>query len=129
MTALHVYFTLRNQQAFQRLLDGSVKSFGPPTQATSKSSLGGSSRSGSYKRPSPVAIAANTVVDVNTRDQFGRTVLHLACSARDPAAVEFVRLLLTHPVINVNVPDVESHWTPLHRALYNSNLAAACVFH
>lgn len=66
-------------------------------------------------------------MDVNSRDWLGRTVLHLVCSAPDVAATEYVRLLLGHPAINVNALDTESHWTPLHRALYNGNLATAYV--
>jgi hypothetical protein len=36
-------------------------------------------------------------------------------------------MLLAHPRIDVNLQDVESHWTALHRALYNGNIAAAYV--
>lgn len=36
-------------------------------------------------------------------------------------------MLLTHPYILVNVPDRESHWTALHRALYHGNLATALL--
>jgi hypothetical protein len=67
--------------------------------------------------------------DVNARDALGRTVLDAACSALDPAALEFVRLLLAHPAVKPNAQDVESHWTPLHRALYSGNIAAAYVVH
>ncbi|PIL24898.1 hypothetical protein GSI_12785 [Ganoderma sinense ZZ0214-1] len=116
MTALHAYFNLRNQQAFQRLLD--------PSRSQHRDS-GGLSTSGgkSWSRPSPLSSA--TSVDVNARDQFGRTVLHLAAASQDASAPEFVRLLLAHPTINVNVVDAESHWSPLHRALYHGNIATA----
>lgn len=60
--------------------------------------------------------------DINTRDQLGRTVLHLACAAPPLECTEYVRLLLKHPAIQVNLPDQESQWTPLHRALYNGNI-------
>jgi inhibitor of Bruton tyrosine kinase len=72
-------------------------------------------------------LAAAPPTDVNVRDWLGRTVLHLACAASDPAATEYVRMLLSLPGIDVNLQDVESHWTALHRALYNGNLAAAYV--
>ncbi|RDX54165.1 hypothetical protein OH76DRAFT_1398482 [Lentinus brumalis] len=116
MTALHAYFHQRNQQAFQRLLD--------PTRSHSG---GGPSTSGgkSWSRPSPLSSAG--AVDVNARDYWGRTVLHLAASSQDASAPEFVRLLLAHPTINVNIADTESHWTPLHRALYNGNIATALL--
>ncbi|RPD64492.1 hypothetical protein L226DRAFT_506238 [Lentinus tigrinus ALCF2SS1-7] len=116
MTALHAYFHQRNQQAFQRLLD--------PARSHSG---GGPSTSGgkSWSRPSPLSSAPS--VDVNARDYWGRTVLHLAASSQDASAPEFVRMLLAHPTINVNIADTESHWTPLHRALYNGNLATALL--
>jgi len=70
------------------------------------------------------------ITDVNTRDRLGRTVLHLACAASVRPATEYVRLLLAHPGIDVNLQDLESHWTALHRALYDGNIAAAfAVYH
>ncbi|KAI0675984.1 hypothetical protein C8Q78DRAFT_963164 [Trametes maxima] len=115
MTALHAYFHQRNQQAFQRLLDpGRSQHSGPSTS-------GGKS----WSRPSPLSGAPS--VDVNARDYLGRTVLHLAASAQDAAATEYVRMLLIHPTINVNIADTESHWTPLHRALYYGNLSTALL--
>ena len=65
------------------------------------------------------------MIDVNARDWLGRTVLHLA--AIDSTALEYIRLLLNHPHINVNIQDQESLWSPLHRALYAGNVAAAYV--
>ena len=120
MTSLHTYFALRNQQAFQRLLEGSSR---PTAGQAGTSSSGGRS----WGRPSPLAAAAHANIDVNARDAFGRTVLHLACAATDAAALQYVRLLLAAPTINVNLLDAESHWSALHRALYNGNLGAACV--
>jgi ankyrin repeat protein len=67
------------------------------------------------------------ITDVNARDWLGRTVLHLACAASARPATEYVRLLLAHPGIDVNLQDVESHWTALHRALYDGNITAAFV--
>lgn len=74
-------------------------------------------------------LAAPHQIDVNARDWLGRTVLHLACASSARAATEYVRLLLGHPGIDVNLQDSESHWTALHRALYNGNIAAAYVPH
>ncbi|KAA1470069.1 hypothetical protein DENSPDRAFT_797206 [Dentipellis sp. KUC8613] len=121
MTSLHAYFALRNQHAFQRLLEG-ISSRGQSNAQAGTSSSGGKS----WNRPSAMTTAAASH-EVNARDWLGRTVLHLACSATDPAALEYVRLLLAHPGINVNLSDTENHWTPLHRALYNGNLAAAML--
>jgi ankyrin repeat protein len=67
------------------------------------------------------------LTDVNARDWLGRTVLHLACAVSARPATEYVRLLLAHPGIDVNLQDVESHWTALHRALYDGNIVAAYV--
>jgi len=68
-----------------------------------------------------------SAADVNARDWLGRTVLHMACASADKAATEYVRLLLAHPAVNLNLQDTESHWTALHRALYNGNIHAAYV--
>jgi inhibitor of Bruton tyrosine kinase len=106
--ALHVYYILRDQQAFQKLLE------------VSKQSL---SRT-PHRKPHSTA----SLVDVNARDEFGRTVLHLSCSDPSPTSLEYVKLLLTHPCINLNLQDEESHWTALHRAGYVGNIAAWHVY-
>ncbi|KAF5382168.1 hypothetical protein D9615_004464 [Tricholomella constricta] len=116
MTLLHDHFHLRNQQVFQRLLDGSTDR---GQSGVAVSSGGGKS----WTRPS--SLTSGAVYDINARDGLGRTVLHLACAS--PDTVEYVRLLLRHPAINVNLVDTESHWTPLHRALYNANLPTALL--
>jgi len=120
MTALHVYFSLRQQQSFQRLLD---------TPARSQSTQGGLSSSGgkSWTRTNSLSSLSATPCDVNARDWLGRTVLHLAASATDASAPEYVRKLLAHPHINVNLPDRESRWTALHRALYHGNISTALL--
>ncbi|CCM05596.1 uncharacterized protein FIBRA_07824 [Fibroporia radiculosa] len=117
MTQLHAYFNLRNQQAFQRLLDGSSNRGQPAGPSTS----GGRS----WNRRSPLSSSA--FVDVNARDWLGRSVLHLAASSQEPSAIEYVRLLLAHPDINVNLPDKENHWTALHRAAYHGNVGTAVL--
>ncbi|KAI9507165.1 hypothetical protein F5148DRAFT_1149969 [Russula earlei] len=68
-------------------------------------------------------------IHVNARDFLGRTVLHLASTSTARAATEYVRLLLAHPAVNVNLQDTESHWTALHRALYHGNITAAYAIH
>jgi hypothetical protein len=72
-------------------------------------------------------LSTSILTDVNARDWLGRTVLHLACAASARPATEYVRMLLAHRAIDVNMQDVESHWTALHRALYNGNIASAYV--
>ena len=123
MSLLHDYFNTRNLQAFQRLLDGN-----PEKGSTGSSGLSGGPGSGgkSWTRGGGGAGSAVAACKVNARDWLGRTVLHLACNAVEN--IEYVRALLKHPQIDVNLADTESLWTPLHRALYAANLPVACVF-
>lgn len=109
MSNLHAYFALKNEQAFSKLLEA-IKSRKQPS--TPSSSLG--------KR----SALLTQDIDVNAKDWLGRTVLHIACSTIEPYALTYIRMLLAHPAINVNVQDAESKWTPLHRALYSGNLSA-----
>lgn len=64
---------------------------------------------------------------MNRRDPLGRTVLHLLASSDDPAAFDFLTLLLTHPSVNYNLQDHESGWTALHRALYVGHVHVALL--
>nr|GAT49402.1 predicted protein [Mycena chlorophos] len=119
MSALHYGFYTRNIQSFRGLLDGNDRG-----THTAGNAGGSSPRSKSFKGSSPLKAAA-TACDPNTLDWLGRSVLHLACAA--PDALEYVRALLKHPLINVNLQDKEGHWTALHRALYHGNIAAALL--
>jgi hypothetical protein len=120
MSLLHDHLNSRNLREFKLALDGA---FGPPgLVSTGPSCTGGTGKSWnrglSFRQKS-------LFFDVNGRDWLGRTALHLACTSLE--WIEYVRALLGHPHINVNLPDAESLWTPLHRALYSANLSAACV--
>ena len=117
MTSLHAYFSLRQQQSFQRALDGISR--GQSQSHPSPSTSGGKS----WSKPSPLSSSAS--IDVNARDWLGRTVLHLACASVELSSLEYVRLLLAHLAVNVNLPDGESQWTALHRALFHGNIGAA----
>jgi inhibitor of Bruton tyrosine kinase len=124
MTLLHTHYALRNKQAFQRLLDGSS----PNDRGghSGASGVGLSSSGGkSWGRGSTLTTTGINSCDINARDSLGRTVLHLACSSVDPVGIEYVKMLLDHPAIDVNIQDTESQWTALHRALYQGNIAAA----
>ncbi|KAF5362287.1 hypothetical protein D9756_002106 [Leucocoprinus leucothites] len=117
MSLLHDYFHTRNLQLFQRfLLENSASGTSADKAHAQLSTSTGKS---SYKKHGP--LSGN--VDVNGRDWLGRSVLHLAAASIEH--LEYVRALLRHPAINVNLLDEESHWTPLHRALYNANIPAA----
>ena len=70
--------------------------------------------------PGPCAPA-----EVNRRDALGRTVLHHLAAADEAVAAEYFNVLLTHPSLNVNLQDLESGYTALHRALYVGNLRTA----
>jgi inhibitor of Bruton tyrosine kinase len=107
---------------------------GSPTAASSlavslpkaRKSLGGSQHGTKSQegktQGQPVAL---TRADINSRDGFGRTLLHHAASSRQPGAVEFVTALLAIPYLDLYVQDTESGWTALHRALYFGNVAIA----
>ena len=126
MTLLHAYFHTRNLQGFQRLLDGSGASASVPQAAfgggQSSSYTGKSWTRGGVTQHNAGTHGAELV---NARDGMGRTTLHLACNSVEN--IEYVRALLKHPQIDVNLPDAESHWTPLHRALYSANFPVAYV--
>ncbi|WFD31130.1 hypothetical protein MSPP1_002163 [Malassezia sp. CBS 17886] len=68
------------------------------------------------------ALALCAPAEVNRRDHFGRSVLHLLAASADAVASDFLHVLFTHPSVNCNLQDHESGWTPLHRALYAGNL-------
>ena len=127
MTLLHDYLNTRNLQGFQRLLDGTSER-GSSTSGPSSTGIPGSSYTGgggkSWNRTGGVNThSAVPTCDVNVRDWLGRTALHLACTSLE--SIEYVRALLKNPHIDVNLADVESLWTPLHRALYAANFPVA----
>ncbi|KAF9264186.1 hypothetical protein L218DRAFT_926482 [Marasmius fiardii PR-910] len=119
MSLLHVHFHLRNLQAFRRLLSAISGDDQPISLSTSPSK--------SLKTRFSTLNPERETLDVNARDSFGRTVLHLASALVEASSVEYVRLLLKCPGINVNALDGESQWTPLHRAMYVGNLAVVLL--
>ncbi|KAK2740518.1 hypothetical protein FQN55_008861 [Onygenales sp. PD_40] len=66
-----------------------------------------------------------TRADVNVKDQYGRTLLHLIASSEKETAVEFASALLEVPFVDIYAQDLESGWTALHRALYAGNATIA----
>ena len=66
-----------------------------------------------------------TRAEVNTKDSLGRTLLHHAASSRSEDALAFVKALLEMPFLDLYIQDLESGWTPLHRALYFGNISVA----
>ncbi|KAJ3888511.1 hypothetical protein GG344DRAFT_53490 [Lentinula edodes] len=122
-TSLHAHFHLRNQQAFQRLLASNSASSGAADGASSRGMTFGSSP---RSLKSKVGRDEDRI-DINARDGLGRTVLHLASASIDASSVEYVRLLLRHPELNINLQDRESQWTALHRAMYIGNLGVVLL--
>jgi alpha-tubulin suppressor-like RCC1 family protein len=68
-----------------------------------------------------------TRADINHRDSFGRTLLHLAASSTSETAFEFASALLDHPLTDVYLQDSENGWTALHRAFYYGNVSIAQI--
>ena len=64
-------------------------------------------------------------IDVNERDDYGRSALHICASNSKNDCLETVRVILSHPNVQLDLPDYESGWTPLHRALYFKNYRIA----
>lgn len=64
-------------------------------------------------------------IELNARDQYGRTLLHHVASSQKPTAFEFAIALLDTPYVDIYAQDWESGWTALHRALYAGNATIA----
>ncbi|KKZ68243.1 hypothetical protein EMCG_06066 [[Emmonsia] crescens] len=82
----------------------------------------------SDKQPSTTTRNAPVILtraDVNAKDQYGRTLLHLIASSQKEQAVEFASALLEVPFVDIYAQDLESGWTALHRALYAGNVTIA----
>lgn len=60
--------------------------------------------------------------EINQRDIFGRTLLHIAASVGNTVLIES---LLENRHIDVSICDYENNWNALHRALAYGNIAAA----
>ncbi|OJK02318.1 hypothetical protein ASPACDRAFT_76718 [Aspergillus aculeatus ATCC 16872] len=63
--------------------------------------------------------------ELNVRDKYGRTLLHLVASSTKPTAIDFAVALLQVPFLDIYAQDWESGWTALHRALYAGNATIA----
>ncbi|KZT60608.1 hypothetical protein CALCODRAFT_506706 [Calocera cornea HHB12733] len=115
-TPLHVLYTIKDVRSFRQLLDARQQ------QSNSSHSGGGGS---SFPRSWGVSSLGPVGSEVNARDGFGRTLLHIAAGSLDGWALEWVRICLAQKGVDVNLQDPESGWTALHRALYVGNLHAS----
>jgi hypothetical protein len=130
------YYLENDVERFQRLLQGSQSNPHISTHRGSAHKPGLTTPTGSFKSPSaglarkhrPGSPPANVILTskmLKELDPMGRTVLHLACT--EPGRLPFVTALLSHPLTDPSVADIESGWTALHRALYHGNISAARV--
>ncbi|OJD21549.1 hypothetical protein ACJ73_07110, partial [Blastomyces percursus] len=101
---------------------GSFLKSSRPTAASSPKQLAEKQSSITSTRNAPVTL---TRADVNTKDQYGRTLLHLIASSQKETAVDFATALLEVPFVDIYAQDLESGWTALHRALYAGNVTIA----
>lgn len=99
---------------------GSPGSLGTSPTLTAK----GKRHDASPALPSPAGINL-TRSDINHRDAYGRTLLHLAASSSAESAFEFASALLEHPLTDLYLQDAENGWTALHRAFYAGNISIA----
>lgn len=58
---------------------------------------------------------AAVAAEVNRRDHLGRSVLHLVVSEVELWALDWLAILLPVGSLQVNLQDVESGWSALHR--------------
>lgn len=65
-----------------------------------------------------------TKSQINQRDIFGRTLLHLAASVGD---FQLVEQILDHAHSDPSLADYESGYTALHRAFYSGNISCAQI--
>ena len=103
---------------------GSPGSLGtsPHTPLKSRKTLGHAQANARGGRAGNTAL---TRLDINSKDSFGRTLLHHAATQKDEDAQEFIAALIEAPFVDLYAQDIESGWTPLHRALYFGNITTA----
>lgn len=129
------YFLENDAEQFRRLLEGSRTTthtaplrhtsrqtgLAPPTSpSSSKLNAAFSGKQNTSSLPGNVVLTRQILREL---DAMGRSILHLACSSSK--GLPFVVSLLSHPLTDPAVADLESGWTAMHRALYHGNISAA----
>lgn len=104
---------------------GTVLGSSPGNNGTSKNRKFAGVQSGSPLPERFLHPLVLTKADVNSRDRYGRTLLHLVASSENETAYDFAVGLLEIPFLDIYAQDTESGWTALHRALYAGNVAIA----
>ena len=102
---------------------GRARAFVTRSSSSSQGNQGGGQGGGKQGGSSPggySALAGGVTavnVELNRRDQLGRTVLHRAASEVADWTLDWVELLLAVPGLQVNAVDAESGWSALHRSV------------
>ncbi|ODV98574.1 hypothetical protein PACTADRAFT_1043 [Pachysolen tannophilus NRRL Y-2460] len=60
--------------------------------------------------------------ELNIRDCFGRTILHIICLTN---RYDYLKYLFKNPNLNILITDYESNWNCLHYAIHNNNFIMA----
>lgn len=115
------YYLENDAVKFRRLLasSASVSSTGTAVTTPLQTFSLKQSSAGAKQGPLNVPVTRQALRDL---DSMGRNLLHLACSDAD--RLKFVKALLSNPLMDPSVPDMESGWTAMHRALYHGNISA-----
>ncbi|CAO1630336.1 unnamed protein product [Parajaminaea phylloscopi] len=120
---------VRDLQRFRAVLKGGPAAAGLSTGGQGQVSFGSKSPSHSgghsWSNSVSASLGPASPAEINRKDHFGRTALHLIVSSSEGVSIDFLHALLSHPSCNPNVQDGESGWTALHRALYSGNLIHA----
>jgi hypothetical protein len=74
--------------------------------------------SASDKWHNPRANLVFTRSDINSKDEFGLTILHHAASSTTKSASAFAMALLEHPLIDLYIQDLENGWSGEMMYLY-----------
>ena len=96
---------------------------GLATSPALKSRNKGQSSSSKGGRTSSVVILSRA--EINSKDSHGVALLHHAASSLSANAPMFAAALIELPMLDLYAQDLESGWTPLHRALYSGNVTIA----
>ena len=104
---------------------GKGLSISPSASAKPKKSLGAGHDGHGPKTQKNFGDVVLTRGDINSKDNRGITLLHLAASSTLDSASSFALALLEVPLLDLYLQDLESGWTALHRALYFGNATIA----
>lgn len=101
---------------------GKALATSPTMRNKGKAQLERTAHSKVTKGPASITL---TRANVNARDTHGVTLLHHVASSSVEDASSFALALLTLPLLDLYIQDLESGWTSLHRALYFGNATIA----